>query len=245
MIVVVPDVRILPDLHSLSMGAAETTVRIIDETVRLFGRCSLVLSGGTTPVILHQLLASTFRDRIPWSHVHVFWGDERYVPPGDQRSNYGMARDTLLDHVPCPAANVHPMATHFDDPAAAAQDYEATLQHYWAGEEPRLDVVLLGMGPDGHTASLFPGAPALQERKRCVVAATVPAEPPLRLTLTLPALALAAHAHFLVAGVDKADAVRNVLSGDADPNAYPAAGVRPAHGEVTWWLDRDAAPSQE
>lgn len=237
-----PVVTILPDLYALSLRVAETAAGIINETVLRNGRCSLVLSGGTTPATMHQLLAFTFRDQIPWSRVHVFWGDERYVSPEDPRSNYGMARDTLLDHVPCPQANVHPMPTHFADPADAAHDYETTLRRYWAGQEPQLDLVLLGMGPDGHTASLFPGAPELHERTRYVVAARVPAVVPLRLTLTLPALALAAHAHFLVAGVDKAGALREVLSGHADPNSYPAAGVRPVQGEVTWWIDRSADP---
>jgi 6-phosphogluconolactonase len=147
--------------------------------------------------------------------------------------------------VPCPAANIHPMPTDFADPADAARDYETTLERYWAGREPHLDLVLLGMGPDGHTASLFPGLPALDERTRSVVAATVPAEPPLRLTLTLPALALSAEAHFLVSGRDKAQALSQVLSGVADPNLYPAAGVRPSRGKVIWWVDRDATREEE
>ena len=240
-----PDVRVLPDLDTLSLGAAEAAVGIINDAVERTGRCSLVLSGGSTPMTLHRLLASTFRDRLPWAQVHVFWGDDRYVPHDHPLSNYRMAKDTLLDHVPCPAANVHPMPTYVSDPADAAQGYEATLERYWAGQDPRFDLVLLGMGAEGHTASLFPGAPALREQDRWVVAATVPAEPPLRLTLTFRALARAAHAHFLVAGADKAGVLRHVLAGGADPNLYPAAGVRPLEGEVTWWLDRDAAPRQE
>lgn len=239
------NVRILPDLAALSLRAAETAVGIINEAVGRTGRCSLVLSGGRTPTRFHELLASRFRGRVPWPHVHVFWGDERYVPHDHPQSNYRMAKETLLDHVPCPAANVHPMPTHVSDPAVAAQDYEATLERYWADQDPRFDLVLLGMGAEGHTASLFPGAPALRERTHWVVAATVPADPPRRLTLTLRALARSAHAHFLVAGADKVPALRHVLSGSADLNLYPAAGIRPARGEVTWWLDRDAAPTQE
>jgi 6-phosphogluconolactonase len=228
----------LTDLHSVSLRAAETVVEIINDSVGRTGRCSLVLCGGRTPAPLYQLLASTFRDRIPWAKVYVFWGDERYVPHDDVRSNYRMAKDALLDYVPCPDANIHPMPTHFDDPVAAAQDYEATLERYWAGEEPRLDLVLLGMGTDGHTASLFPGAPALHERARRVVAADAPVEPRRRLTMTLSALATSAHVHFLVAGPDKAEALRHVLTGTADPNLYPAAGVRPSRGDVTWWVAR-------
>jgi 6-phosphogluconolactonase len=240
-----PDVRVVDDLEALSRRAAESAVGIISDAIQRTGRCSLVLSGGATPVRFHQVLASTFRDAVAWPHVHVFWSDERYVPHESPQSNYRMAKYTLLDHVPCPAANVHPMPTQFANPDAAARDYEATLERYWAGEDPRLDLVLLGMGLEGHTASLFPGAPALREQQRRVVAAAVPAEPPLRLTLTLPALARSAHAHFLVAGSDKSDALRHVLSGSADPTAYPAAGVRATQGPVVWWLDRDAAPREE
>ena len=240
-----PDVRVLDDLEALSRRAAESAVGIISDAIQRTGRCSLVLSGGATPVRFHEVLASTFRDAVAWPHVHVFWSDERYVSHDSPQSNYRMAKYTLLDHVPCPAANVHPMPTHFANPDAAARDYEATLERYWAGEDPRLDLVLLGMGLEGHTASLFPGAPSLQEQQRRVVAAAVPAEPPLRLTLTLPALARSAHAHFLVAGSDKTDALRHVLSGSADPTAYPAAGVRATQGPVVWWLDTDAAPREE
>ena len=239
-----PGVVIQPDLDALSLGAAEAAVGIINDAVWRTGRCSLVLSGGSTPIALHRLLASTFHDRIPWAQVHVFWGDERYVPSDDPRSNYRMAKATLLDHVPCPPANIHPMPTHLGEPAVAAHAYEATLDHYWAGEEPRLDLVLLGMGRDGHTASLFPGSPALHEQQRWVVMTRAPAEPVLRLTLTLPALARSAHAHFLVAGADKADALKHVLSGTADPTLYPAAAVRPVNGEVIWWVDREAAASR-
>ena len=240
-----PDVRILPDLDTLSLRAAEAAVGIINDTVRRTGRCSLVLSGGSTPIPTHRLLASMFRDRIPWPHVHVFWGDERYVPHDAPQSNYRMAKDTLLDHVPCPAANIHPMPTHFADPDAAAWDYEGTLTRYWGSEEPRLDLVLLGMGPEGHTASLFPGAPALHERNRWVVAATVPAETPVRLTLTLLAFARSIEAHFLVAGRDKAQALEQVLSGSADPIVYPAAGIRPLQGKVIWWVVGDATRKEE
>jgi 6-phosphogluconolactonase len=241
-----PDIRVLPDLSALSLRAAEAAVGIINDVVRVRGRCSLVLSGGSTPKPLHRLLASAFRDRIPWPQVEVFWGDERYVPHDDARSNYRMARETLLDHVPCPIANMHPMPTHFSDPDDAARDYQTTLERYFGGEEPRLDLVLLGMGPDGHTASLFPGSAALHEETRWVVAATVPAEPPRRLTMTFPAFARSVQAHFLVAGADKATALGHVLSGSADPTVYPAAGVRTApQGRLVWWIDRPAATHEE
>jgi 6-phosphogluconolactonase len=235
------DVRVYPTIIELSLRAAEAAVETIKHAVQRAGRCSLVLSGGSTPRTLFTLLASQFKDQIPWARVHVFWGDERYVPPDDPRSNYGMARDTLLDHVPCPAANIHPMPTNFPDPDDAARDYEATLRREFAEERPRFDLVLLGIGPEGHTASLFPGAPALHERTRWVLPVTAPAEPPLRLTLTLPALSQSANAYFLVAGADKSRALHHVLTGSADPATCPAAGVRLANGTLIWWVDRAAA----
>jgi 6-phosphogluconolactonase len=236
-----PDVRVFPDVNELSLRAAEATVRTINDAVRSTGRCSLVLSGGSTPRTLYGLLASPFREQIPWAHVHVFWGDERYVPHGDAHSNYRMAKKTLLDHVPCPVANVHPMPTHFSAPDAAARDYEATLGSYFSGEPPAFDLVLLGLGPEGHTVSLFPESPALAEPTRWVLAVTVPADPPLRLTLTFPALNRAANAYFLVTGSNKAPVLHHILTGTADPRVFPAAGVRPGSGTLIWWVDRDAA----
>jgi 6-phosphogluconolactonase len=212
----------------------------INDAVRSAGRCSLVLSGGNTPRTLYGLLASRLREQIPWARVHVFWGDERYVPPADAHSNYRMARETLLEHVPCPAAQIHPMPTHFSDPDAAARDYEATLRTYFSGAPPAFDLVLLGLGPEGHTASLFPGSPALAESARWVLPATVPADPPSRLTLTFPVLNQAAKAFFLVTGSNKARALHDILTGTADPNTCPAAGVRLAAGTLIWWADRDA-----
>lgn len=236
-----PDLRVCADVDELSRRAAEVAVGTIDDAVRTTGKCSLVLSGGSTPRTLYSLLASQFRTRIPWARVQVFWGDERYVPPEDSRSNYRMAKETLLDHVPCPAANIHPMPTHFPSADAAARDYELTLRNHFVEQWPRFDLVLLGIGDDGHTASLFPGSLALAERTRWVVAAQVPAEPPLRLTLTLPVLTRAAAVSVLVAGAAKAEALRHVLEGAGDWIKYPAAGIRLGTGSVIWWADRDAA----
>ena len=123
-----PDVRVYADVNELSLRAAQAAVQTINDSVRATGRCSLVLSGGSTPRTLYGLLASEFRDQIPWAHVHVFWGDERYVSPDDPDSNYRMARETLLDHVPCPAGNIHPMPTHFPSPDAAAREYEKSAE---------------------------------------------------------------------------------------------------------------------
>jgi 6-phosphogluconolactonase len=236
-----PDLRVCADLADVSRRAAEALAGAIRDAVRTRGTCSLVLSGGTTPRALYRLLASEYRAGIPWAHVQVFWGDERYVPPDDSRSNYRMAREALLDQVPCPPANIHPMPTHFPSADAAARDYERTLRKRFAGNAPRFDVVLLGIGDDGHTASLFPGSLALAERTRWVVATQAPVDPQLRLTLTLPALTRAAALHVLVVGATKAEALRHVLQGAGDWIKYPAAGVRRATGSVIWWADRDAA----
>jgi 6-phosphogluconolactonase len=238
-----PDLRVCADLADLSRRAAEAAVGTINDAVRTAGTCSIVLSGGTTPRALYSLLASRFRAQIPWVNVQVFWGDERYVPPEDPRSNYRMAKETLLDHVPCPPANIHPMPTHFPGADAAAREYERTLRNHFVGEWPRFDLVLLGIGDDAHTASLFPGSPALAERTRWVVPAQAPVEPKLRLTLTLPALTRAAAVFVLVAGRTKGAALRHVLEGTGDSLEYPAAGVRLGTGSVIWWADREAAAS--
>ena len=228
-------------MNELSRRAAEAVVRTINDTARATGRCSLVLSGGNTPRTLHGLLASEFRDQIPWARVHVFWGDERYVSPDDPDSNYRMARETLLDHVPCPAGNVHPMPTHFPSPADAARDYERTAEElFWKR--------FVAFRPD----------PARPRRRRTYgfsipgIASAWRADTvgrrrghagrsPLRLTLTLPALTRAANIYVLVAGSKKANALHHVLTEVPDPNTYPAAGVRSTEGTLIWWVDREAS----
>lgn len=236
-----PDVHVFDTLDDLASGLADAVAREIDDAVRSRGRCSIALSGGSTPVPLHRILATRFRESIPWSDVHVFWGDERYVSADHVLSNYRMAKETLLDHVPCPAGNVHPMPTHLTNPMDAAGMYEATLREYFDGEWPRFDVMLLGIGADGHTASLFPGSESLEESTRWALAVTTPAEPAIRLTLTLPVLNRSTGVHFMVAGASKASAVRAILAGRADPADYPAAGVQPVSRAAAWWLDREAA----
>jgi 6-phosphogluconolactonase len=237
----VADVRVFADVSDLACRVAEAAAAVMTTAVRAAGRCSLALSGGTTPRSLYARWASAFTDRIPWSDVHVFWGDERFVPADDPRSNYRMAKETLLDRVPCPAGNVHAMPTSLATPEIAAAAYEATLRRHFTDDRPRFDLLLLGLGPDGHTASVFPRSPALDETARWVVPVTVPADPPSRLTLTLPALNAAVHTYVLVAGPDKAAAVARVLSGTADVQACPAAGLLPSGDGLVWWLDREAA----
>ena len=228
-------------MSELCVRAAEAVAGTIEGAVRSRGSCSLVLSGGNTPRALYRRLATGFKDEIPWRETHLFWGDERYVPLDDSRSNYRMARESLLDHVPSPAVNIHPMPTHLANPEDAAREYERILMRYRVAGTPCFDLVLLGIGHDGHTASLFPGSTALHERTRWVLPVIATAEPPVRLTMTLPALTASTSIHFLVAGSDKAHAVAGVLAGSADPNVYPAAAVQSSHQNVVWWLDRDAA----
>jgi 6-phosphogluconolactonase len=204
------------------------------------GRFAIALSGGSTPKLLFEILAQPpFRDRFPWSRTHVFWGDERFVPPDSQDSNLGMARLALLNHVPLPPANINPMPTTgtLHDSASA---YQATLQAYYGRESldmerPLFDVMLLGLGDNGHTASLFPGTAALDETLAWVTPVTEGVPQP-RLTLTYPAIACSRQVAFMVAGAGKAAAVRRVLEGD---RSQPATRVTSA-GELTWFLDRAA-----
>jgi 6-phosphogluconolactonase len=237
-------VRICADVNELSLQAAEATVRIINEAARGASKCSLVLSGGSTPRTLYGFLASQFAKDIPWAQLHIFWGDERYVSLADPKSNYRMAKEALLDHVPCPPTNVHPMPTHLASPDAAARDYEATLRTFFADGRPCFDLVLLGLGPEGHTASLFPGSPVLAESTRWVCAVSAPTDPPTRLTLTWPALTGASNIYVLVTGANKAQALRHVVGDAADERLYPAARIRLAEGAVIWWVDKEAAGGQ-
>jgi len=206
------------------------------------GRFAICLSGGSTPRRLYRLLAAApYREAMPWDRVHWFWGDERFVPWDHPDSNYRMAREALLEHVPAPAQNVHGIDTS-GDPAAAAHAYERVLKAYYGAEtldpaRPLFDIELLGLGPDGHTASLFPGTKVLDERQRWV-AEVVGAKPEVRITLTYPALESSRHTAFLVAGADKREPLARALAGDPE---LPAARLRPA-GELVWFVDAQAKP---
>ncbi len=239
------DLRIFPDVKTLSQAAVRSLVGRIKTTLATQPSFSLVLAGGSTPDALYRLLASEYREQVSWAQVHLFWGDERYVPPSDPRSNYRMARETLLDHVPIPEANLHPMPTEFPEAEKSATVYENFLRKHFPAAWPRFDLVLLGMGPDGHTASLFPDTPVLDEQERWVAASRAPVEPRQRLTLTLPVLNHAAQLYFLVAGDEKFGALRQALAGKTDASddwkRCPAAAVQPIQGAVTWWTDQAAA----
>jgi 6-phosphogluconolactonase len=232
------EIRVFAEVRELMQAAAEEVVRRAEEAVREHGRFAWALSGGSTPRDLYRLLASPpHRDRIPWSAVHVFWGDERHVPPDHPDSNFRMAREALLDAVPLPAANVHRIRAEEPDAAVAANAYEAELRAFFQGA-PHFDLVLLGLGKDAHTASLFPGGDAVRERERLVVAPWVESQHSFRITLTPPVLNRARLCAFLISGEDKAEALRAVLEGERDPERYPAQIVE---ANRLWMVDRAAA----
>lgn len=236
------DLRTFPNLDRLSRAAAEELLSIAQAAVDEHDRFTIALSGGSTPRTLYGLLASDFRAVMPWRKTEVFLGDERYVAPGDRRSNYRMIRETLLDHTPIPRGHVHPVPILEAEIEEAAEAYEQELMDYFPGQWPRFDLILLGMGPDGHIASLFPHNLVLEEEARVVAAVREErAEPPLRLTLTIPAINHAAHVHFLIAGANKATALSRALAPNADPKVSPAAAINPIDGQLVWWVDKAAA----
>jgi 6-phosphogluconolactonase len=241
--VVTPEIAVGDDPSGLAEAAAQAVVEAARAAVATRGRFMVALAGGRTPRETYQRLAeSPHRDAMPWAGTSVFFGDERCVPADHPDSNYSMAREALLDKVPLPSGQVFPMGGDADDPDRAASDYARTLGQAFGtrrGEMPRFDLVLLGMGLDGHIASLFPGSPVLKEIFRPVVAVHAAAAAiPQRITLTLPVLNAAAQVIFLVAGAEKAKAVRAVLR---DGALLPAALVKPETGRLRWMLDAGAA----
>ena len=251
------DVEILSDVGALHEAAAERFVRIVTSSIQHNGRCSVALAGGATPNGLYALLASKpFRSRVPWHAVHVFWGDERCVPPDDPRSNYRAAYELLLAHVPVLPANIHRIEGE-REPSEAAARYETSLRAHFEtpigaprfAPEARFDLVLLGLGTDGHTASLFPGGNALHERERWVTADYAPSQGAWRVTLTPPLLNAAARVQFMVAGSDKREILTEVLAHGHRANAkaasgdvgYPAQAIVPLEGELCWLVDAAAA----
>ncbi|HEY8923002.1 MAG TPA: 6-phosphogluconolactonase [Polyangia bacterium] len=236
-----PEVITLPSPADVAGAAAERFVALAAAAVAARGRFTVALSGGSTPKALYARLAvPACASRIDWTRVHVFWGDERCVPPDDASSNFRMAREALLDHVPVPAAQVHRLRGE-DDPTAAAAAYERELRGAFPDGAARFDLVLLGMGDNGHTASLFPRLSAVRETARWVVAERVDEVGMWRLTLTPPALNGAAAVVFLVAGRDKAAMLARVLEGPRDIDLLPVQAVAPVDGTVTWLIDAAAA----
>lgn len=241
-----PEVRVYPHAAAVAEAAAEVFAHEATRAVAEHGRFLVALAGGTTPRAVYERLADeeqSGRRKLPWDAIEVFFGDERCVPPEHPDSNYRMAKVALLSRVPLPDANIHRIRGELA-PAAAANDYEETLRriiprHH--GGMPRLDLVMLGVGHDGHTASLFPGSPALKEHLHSVVATPGPQPDSWRVTLTLPALSGAASVLFLVIGAEKAPMLRRALRTDTTGATYPAQRVRPTAGWLRWFLDEAAA----
>jgi 6-phosphogluconolactonase len=235
------EILILPGPEAVAREAARRFVALSREAAGSRGRFSVALSGGSTPGLLYRLLAGElYRAQIPWEEVHLFWGDERCVPPGDPGSNHYLAQETLISRVPIPPGNVHRVRGELE-PEVAAQAYAQELQDFFCGPHARFDLVLLGLGEDGHTASLFPDSPLLSETERLVAAATAvyqdrPAE---RVTLTLPAINASRQILFLVTGFAKASVVQAIMAGAAQ--RLPAQRIRPTAGQLEWLLDAEAA----
>jgi 6-phosphogluconolactonase len=240
------EVRVLPDSAALSRAAADEFLRAARHAIDKEGRFTVALSGGSTPKAIFGLLAfdeAESRTKLAWNKVQIFFGDERHVPPDHPDSNYRMASEALLSKVPVPPANLHRVHAELDA-ARAAVEYENEIRAVFrsgAGEVPRFDLIMLGMGPDGHTASLFPASAALKEQTALVCASWVEKFNSHRITFTYPLLNSAAEVMFVACGADKAEMLRNVLRGAPSGQAYPAQDVRPASGRLLWLVDEAAA----
>ncbi len=238
------ELRRLATPQDLFHAAADEVISTATEAITQRGRFTIALSGGSTPKNLYTLIAANASTSLPWAQVFFFWGDERHVSPTDAESNYRMAEETILSKVPVPPANVFRVPTENPDASQVAEAYEQTLGKFFEvapGEFPRFDLILLGMGPDGHTASLFPETAALQEKSHLVIANWVEKLKTSRITLTLPVLNAARRIAFLVSGADKAAVLHEVLEGNAPGERYPSKLVHPSDGKLIWFVDRAAA----
>ena len=238
-----PDIS--KDLNELSEKAANWLVAYISEVLQKQDRFTIVLSGGNTPKKLYELLASDqFKNKIDWSKLHFFWGDERHVPFEDERNNAKMAYDILFANLPVKKEQIHIMRTDME-PEAAAHAYEQLLKQYFAEEGPSFDLVLLGMGNDGHTLSLFPGQPTIYEKEKWVMAFYLAAQKMHRITLTAPIVNRACQVVFLVTGGDKALPLFQVLYGAHEPELYPSQLIQPYFSAPLWFIDKAAATEIE
>ncbi len=236
------DIRILETAEEVARAAADYFIETADKSISAQGRFSVALAGGSTPRRTYQLLASEeYRNRLPWSKVHIFFGDERSVPATHADSNYRMAEEAMISRLPIPEPNVHRIIGD-GDAVANASLYEGELKAFFDGAIwPRLNLVLLGMGDDGHTASLFPGTEALNETRAWVVANWVEKLKTYRITLTAPAINHAANIVFLVAGAGKAERLAEVLKGAHNPRQLPSQLIQPVSGSLVLLVDKAAA----
>lgn len=232
------NITIAKDLAELSSKAAAKLFRIANDSILERGRFTIALSGGSTPRALYGVMSQA---SIQWNKWHFFFGDERNVAPDDEESNLRMANESLLGTIPAADRNVYAWGTGTGEPAEIAATYADRVRTFFSPEEPRFDLVLLGMGADGHTASLFPGNAALVETERIAVETWVPQMNAWRYTLTLPVINSARNVMFLAAGREKAETLRDVIAGEPGPEPLPAQAVRPADGELCWFVDEAAA----
>ena len=237
------ELQVYKDAQELSQAAAKWIAGLIAETLKVQDRFTIALSGGSTPKLLHKILAAPpCKDQIDWSKMHIFWGDERAVPFEDDRNNAKMAYDTLLNFVPVPPSQIHVMRTDIG-PEESAAEYEKILHQYFDKTPNTFDLVLLGMGDDGHTLSLFPGTAIVHEEKAWAKAFFLPAQDMYRITLTKTIVNRAAHIAFLTTGTGKAHALKEVLKGAYNPDLYPSQEIKPVNGELHWFVDEAAAAS--
>ncbi|MEL7435940.1 MAG: 6-phosphogluconolactonase [Chloroflexota bacterium] len=236
------NIKILPDKDNLVRFTAERIVRIASATLEVNDRFSIALAGGSTPEPVYRMLGDTFADTLDWSRIHIFFGDERCVPPDHDESNYKMVKATLLDHIAIPTENIHRIKGE-DDPQAAAEAYAKELESFFADEEGMFDLNLLGMGGDAHTASLFPGTPAVHEKDALMIAHHVEAKGNLwRISQTFPTILQSGNIMFLVSGEGKAEALKHVIEGDYEPDTYPSQViVHSDHQHIIWAIDQAAA----
>ncbi|GAB3696656.1 6-phosphogluconolactonase [Spirosoma flavus] len=225
----------------LAKTAAKFIAKRINDVLKTQDRFTIALSGGSTPKALHELLAkSPYAEQIPWAQLHLFWGDERYVPIDDPQNNAGMAYDTLLGHVYTPEEQIHVWRTDLS-PEEAAADYDRILHAYFGETGPTFDLILLGMGDDGHTLSLFPGTDVVHETTAWTKAYFLTKQDMYRLTITAPVANRAKCVLFLVAGPQKAAPLKEVLEGEFNPDVYPSQVIKPVDGELVWMVDEKAA----
>lgn len=235
------ELHIYKNADELSNAVAKWIADSIEATLKQQDRFTIALSGGSTPKALHRILAaSPYKEQIDWSKLHVFWGDERAVPFSDDRNNAKMAYDTLLNFVPIPPYHIHVMRTDIG-PEESAAEYEKILHFYFDNTATSFDLVLLGMGDDGHTLSLFPGTAAVHEEKAWAIAYYLKAQDMYRITLTKTIVNRAGKIAFLTTGDKKAHALKEVLKGAWNPDLYPSQEIKPVKGELHWFVDEAAA----
>ncbi|MFN7115295.1 MAG: 6-phosphogluconolactonase [Saprospiraceae bacterium] len=234
-------IQTFPSPEALSIAAAERMINLANQFVQMQGRFTVSLSGGSTPERLFKLFAeSPYRERMPWQNTYFFWGDERHVPLDDPRNNAHQAIQLLFSKINIPAENIIRIQTDLS-PAEAAQHYEQAIQDLFGDAPPRFDLMLLGMGDNGHTASLFPNTQVLHEETRMVKEEYIAEVQMYRITMTAPLINLAHHIIFLVTGANKAEMLKTVLQGDYEPELYPAQLIQPIDGELLWMVDEAAA----